>query len=319
MARSRSPTSSRKSVEPCACSKRPMRRATAPVNAPFSWPKNSLSMRSLRDRRAVHGHERPLAARRAAVDGARDELLARAGLAAQEHRRVRVRHLLHHREHLAHRGRGPHDLLEPGRLLELAAQPRDVAALALVRDRVAEHERELVVADRLREVVERALAHRLHRGLDGRVRGDEHDRERGPERVDPLHERDAVHVRHLEVGDDRERDPSSSRRASASAPQEATSTSNPSSERFAFAHLAGAGVVVHDEDEPLGGGGHGHGDLQRGEDGVGVGDGRAADGEPDRRDRPAAVAPRQREAGAVLLDRAASPRRGRAPFRSASS
>ena len=38
-----SPISSRKIVPRWACSKRPMRRACAPVNAPFSWPKSSLS------------------------------------------------------------------------------------------------------------------------------------------------------------------------------------------------------------------------------------------------------------------------------------
>ncbi len=38
-----SPISSRKSVPPCARSNRPMRRSCAPVNAPFSWPNNSLS------------------------------------------------------------------------------------------------------------------------------------------------------------------------------------------------------------------------------------------------------------------------------------
>ena len=35
--------SSRKSEPPSAFSKRPMRRSIAPVNAPFSWPKSSLS------------------------------------------------------------------------------------------------------------------------------------------------------------------------------------------------------------------------------------------------------------------------------------
>ena len=41
-----SPISSRKSVPPSACSKRPRRIACAPVNAPRSWPKSSLSRRS---------------------------------------------------------------------------------------------------------------------------------------------------------------------------------------------------------------------------------------------------------------------------------
>ncbi len=38
-----SPISSRKSVPPLASSKRPFRARTAPVNAPASWPKSSLS------------------------------------------------------------------------------------------------------------------------------------------------------------------------------------------------------------------------------------------------------------------------------------
>ncbi len=37
------PISSRKSVPPCAASNRPARRRAAPVNAPASWPKSSLS------------------------------------------------------------------------------------------------------------------------------------------------------------------------------------------------------------------------------------------------------------------------------------
>ena len=41
-----SPISSRNSVPPSACSKRPRRSSVAPVNAPFSWPKSSDSSRS---------------------------------------------------------------------------------------------------------------------------------------------------------------------------------------------------------------------------------------------------------------------------------
>ena len=38
------PTSSKKRVPPSAVSKRPRRRCSAPVKAPFSYPNNSLSM-----------------------------------------------------------------------------------------------------------------------------------------------------------------------------------------------------------------------------------------------------------------------------------
>jgi hypothetical protein len=41
-----SPISSRKIVPPSASSKRPLRVASAPVNAPFSWPNSSLSSSS---------------------------------------------------------------------------------------------------------------------------------------------------------------------------------------------------------------------------------------------------------------------------------
>ena len=41
-----SPTSSRNSVPPSACSNQPLRRLTAPVNAPCSWPKSSESISS---------------------------------------------------------------------------------------------------------------------------------------------------------------------------------------------------------------------------------------------------------------------------------
>src|SRR5438132_1457541 len=42
-----SPTSSRKIVPPSACSNLPARSCTAPVNEPFIWPNNSLSINSL--------------------------------------------------------------------------------------------------------------------------------------------------------------------------------------------------------------------------------------------------------------------------------
>ena len=41
-----SPISSSSSVPPCACSKKPRLRPCAPVNAPRSWPKSSLSISS---------------------------------------------------------------------------------------------------------------------------------------------------------------------------------------------------------------------------------------------------------------------------------
>ena len=69
-------------------SMRPVRRPAAPVKAPLSWPNSSLSISvggSAARFTATNGCRR---ARRVVVDGARHQLLAGAGLAGDEHRRV---------------------------------------------------------------------------------------------------------------------------------------------------------------------------------------------------------------------------------------
>ena len=80
--------SSSSSVPPSASSKRPRRSLSAPVNAPFSWPNSSDSSRFSRQRRAVHREHRPLAPLGRGVDRPGDDFLARAALAADQHRRV---------------------------------------------------------------------------------------------------------------------------------------------------------------------------------------------------------------------------------------
>ena len=95
--------SSSSSVPPVASSNLPMRRAIAPVNAPFSWPNSSDSSRLLRDRRAIDRDERLARAVRAAVDVTRDHLLAGAGLAGDQHRGVARRDLLGELDHVRHR------------------------------------------------------------------------------------------------------------------------------------------------------------------------------------------------------------------------
>ena len=78
-------------MPPAASAMRPSRRASAPVKAPFSWPKSSLSSEALDERGAVERDEGPGAARALRVEAAGDELLAGAGLALDEDRRVASR------------------------------------------------------------------------------------------------------------------------------------------------------------------------------------------------------------------------------------
>ncbi len=86
-----------------------------------------------RQRRAVHRHERPLAARAAVVDRARDELLAGAGLAEDQHRAVGGRDQRQLIEQLREVQRPAHDLAEVVPGPDLVLEAVDDRAGALVR------------------------------------------------------------------------------------------------------------------------------------------------------------------------------------------
>ena len=103
-------------MPPSACSKRPRRSSAAPVNAPFSWPNSSDSSRSAVNRRGVERDEGLGGARAVTVQGARDELLAGARLAGDQHRHARARQPADGAEHLLHRGRVAEHLRDASRL-----------------------------------------------------------------------------------------------------------------------------------------------------------------------------------------------------------
>ncbi len=177
----------------------------------------------LGQRRAVDRHERLARARAVGVDGARDQLLARAGLAEDQDVRLRPRRLLHQLEHLRHGGAAAHDVLEAQGLLELLAQVSVLDLEAPVPEGALGRDAKLIHREVLREVVERPLLDRGHRRLDGREPGDHDDGQRGIDLVGAPEERQPVHARHPEVGqhqvrplslEDRERGgPVSGRRA----------------------------------------------------------------------------------------------------------
>ena len=83
-----SPISSRNRVPPSACSKRPTERAAAPVKAPFSWPNNSLSMRSRGMAAMLMATNGPPLRLPIIVQCLRDEFLACAGFAGNHHRKI---------------------------------------------------------------------------------------------------------------------------------------------------------------------------------------------------------------------------------------
>ena len=73
-------------MPPSACSNCPARRRSAPVKAPLLVAEQFALEQRLGKGRAVHRDERPRRRARRGVDGARDQLLARAAFADDEHR-----------------------------------------------------------------------------------------------------------------------------------------------------------------------------------------------------------------------------------------
>jgi hypothetical protein len=123
-------------VPPSANSMSPMRRASAPVKAPRSWPKSSALHEGVGDRAAIDGHERRRRPPAALVERPRHEFLAGARLAGDEHVDVAGRHAIDDGIDLPHRRTLAEEALErigplddpPEHLLRVAP-PRLVARI----------------------------------------------------------------------------------------------------------------------------------------------------------------------------------------------
>ena len=113
-------------------------------------------------RRAVDRDERPVAAARAVVDEARDDFLAGARLAGEEHRRLGLRHARGLRQHVLPLPRMADDAAMAGARLELAGQRGDLrlearrrlARLGIASRRLGQP----LVRQRQRQVVARRAA-----------------------------------------------------------------------------------------------------------------------------------------------------------------
>ena len=126
-------------------------------------------------RAAVERDERLLPAPAELVHRLRDELLAGAALALDEHGRVGRRDARDHVVQLLHRVRRADQRPEAPEAAQLGAQVLDlVVQLAPARD-VREDGPQARQLDRLGEVVDHALAEGVDRGIHRRVAGDQHD------------------------------------------------------------------------------------------------------------------------------------------------
>ena len=198
-------------------------------------------------RRAIDGHERAGDAGAVRVDGASDQLLAGPRLAADEDVGVGPRRLLHQLERARHGRAAPDHVLEAERRLQLVPEVPVLDLEVPLTQGPLDGDLELVDGEGLGKVVERAFLHRRHRRLDARERRDHDHGQGGVDVVRPPQQLDAVHSRHLEVGqqqvrgiglDERQRAMGIRRRQAsmAGAPQDA---------RAVLDHV---GLVVDDDD-----------------------------------------------------------------------
>ena len=182
---------------------RPIRRRSAPVKAPASWPKSSLSstvsgsapqlsatkFRALRrlqrcSRRATTSLPVPVSPRTSTSTSASAtwRMVSRsrriAGVVADQ--RQVVRRL----------GRGG---------AQAAVLQHQPALLGGMRDRGGE----ALAVEGLGDEVVDAVLDRRHRQVDVGMAGDEQHRQLRVDRLDPLEELQPVHPRHADVGDDR--------------------------------------------------------------------------------------------------------------------
>ena len=195
-----SPISSRNSVPRCASSNLPGLRAAAPVNAPFSWPKSSVSSRFsgiAAQLMATNGPSaRGLSACSARANSSlpvplspsSSTVVSVAGRALQ-----RDRHLLQPRI-LAD------DLRRAAARGELLLEQDVLGRQPALRERALDHQQQMIGIDRLGEKVERAFLHRRDGVLDAAEGRHHDDGQFGIELLGGAQHAEAVAVRQPEVG-----------------------------------------------------------------------------------------------------------------------
>ena len=189
-------------MPPSARAKRPFFVNVAPVNAPRTWPKSS-------DSSSVSGIAAQLTLmsgmlrwRAARVDGARDQLLAGAGLAGDEHRALRFGDQLRPRDHVEDRAAAADDAVVIVFGVAFAEQVTQAGAGALIFQGPPGEHQQLFDLERFLQVVARAELHGLDGALDAAVRG-HHDHRRplrfGRRRREVADDVEAGAIRHQEV------------------------------------------------------------------------------------------------------------------------
>jgi len=151
----------------------PCRFATAPVNAPRTWPNSSASSSVSGIALQLSATNRCKASRAVVVDGARDDFLPCSGLTGNQERAVGRGHGFQQLKQVGHRAALADDPFEPIALLELRAQVGILGPQPPLLERRIEDVEQLVDLKWLADEIPRAELDGLDRVLQGAVSGDD--------------------------------------------------------------------------------------------------------------------------------------------------
>ena len=135
------------------------------------------------------------------MDGLGEELLARAALPEQEHRRRARCDLPHGLEYGEDLGALADQVVEIVFVREAITQDLGLLEETLLLEDLLQDHLQLVDVDGLPQVVLGPHLHGPHRGLDRAVGGHEEHHRLGPDLLDLGQQLDAVHAGHAEVGE----------------------------------------------------------------------------------------------------------------------
>jgi hypothetical protein len=130
----------------------------------------------------------------------RERALARAGFARDQERCIRPRDAIDHGKHSLHRRASSDQPFDRELLPHRAPERRGFAAECSLGERALDEHQELFGLERLCEVVIRAAADRLDRGINGAVRRHHDHRDVAVATPSCFEQREAIELRHPQIG-----------------------------------------------------------------------------------------------------------------------
>src|ERR1700722_6709794 len=138
-------------------------------------PEQFALQQVLRDRGAVDRDERTTLHPAVIVQRASKEILANPAFAGDQYVSRGVRHLPQHLKLSEHLGISRDDLVQSKSVGQLAAQPEHFSAEFAILQRSRYYQQQLVVAERLGDIVKSTEPHGLDGGFNGTKGGDDND------------------------------------------------------------------------------------------------------------------------------------------------